>query len=77
MKMTLRETADCLINWAVSSTRQEHLEVLRQMMDVFIINRFRTEPDLAHEYSRVDIALRGKEMEFQPLSTPTEEFSEN
>jgi hypothetical protein len=47
------------------------------MIDPFLINRYRGYVDLAHELVRIELVLKGKELEFTPLEAPTEQFSDN
>lgn len=56
--MTLRETANCLIKWVESSTNEDHLKLLNELIDPFIINRFRGDMELAHEVAKILLSMQ-------------------
>lgn len=60
----IRELANFLIHQIKASTECVQLEVIKEMLDTRLLERYIDNPLLAHEYARVDLELRRKEEEF-------------
>lgn len=56
--MTLRDASDTFIRWAGSCTREDQLSLLNEAIDSLIIARYRADPSLTHEVSRIMIAIQ-------------------
>lgn len=64
-KRPIREISNFLIHQIKKSTHQQHLDILRELMDRVLLERYTGEPSLAHEYSRVDVELRLRERQLE------------
>lgn len=73
--MTLKETTDTMIRWAESSVNDDQLRLLDSLIDRFLINRFRGDPGLANEVSRVLVALQVKSRNM--ITAPLPELNMN
>lgn len=76
-KRPIREIADFLVHQVKKSTRQQHLDILREMLERVLLDRYAGETTLAHEYTRVDIEIRQKERSLHPNAIEVEEHCEN
>lgn len=58
--LTCKEVSDTLIAWTASCTTQEQTELINECIDKFLIERFKGNLQLAHEVTRVMVALQNK-----------------
>ena len=56
--MELYETANTLIKWVESCTKQPQLDLLNELIDSLVITRFIGKPDLSHQVCRILLAFR-------------------
>ena len=57
----IREISDFLIHQIQRSTRQSHLDILRDMLDRVLLQAYSGDEKLGDEYCRVDVELRTRE----------------
>lgn len=76
-KRPIREIADFLVHQVMKSTNQHHLDILRELTDRVLLERYAGEATLAHEYSRVDTEIRLKERQLHPNTIEVEEHCKN
>lgn len=77
IKRPIREISDFLIHQIRKSTRGLHLNILREMMDRVLLERYCGNETLAHEYSRVDMEIRLRERQLQPNDVEIETMCQN
>lgn len=58
--MTPTQTASTLITWTNSCINRDQCALVNECIDQFLIERFKGDPSVAHEVSRVLMALQDK-----------------
>ena len=76
-KRPIREISNFLIHQVIRSTRQTHLDILRDMLDRCLLNRYVDDPAVANEYSRVNIAILKKQTQLKPVDMVIEKPQTN